>query len=155
MEVNTTGAYSPDIVYGQLTSPFRPVNVKINAHTPYDKESETENAAVSMKNFIGKPVTFKYAQGNEDEYQFGIDSGYKPSSVDTGVEVPEFPPKNVKSFSASAVSSNKDIVKGALKSGYTYDQALVMTKAQKAYSSSVGITKDPISALSSREFHVV
>lgn len=154
MEINTSGAYSPDIVYGQLTYPFKPAAITINAHTPYDKTENTdENTAVSLKDFRGNISSFKYEKDDNDDYQFGIDNGYKPTTVNSGSEAPEFPPKSVKSFSASNYS-NKDIVQGAIKKGYSYDRAVVIAKAQKAYQTSAGITNDPISALNERTFAV-
>ena len=154
MEVtNTQGAYSPDIVYGQLTSPFQPPAVHINAHTPYDKDED--NSAVTLKDFRGNVSSFKYAKEDDEAYSFGIETNFKPNSVDFGQEKPEFPPKSVKSFSASEVPSNKDIVQGAIKNGYSYDQALLVAKTQKAYSTSVGITNDPIGALNGRTFKTV
>ena len=42
METNSIGAYSPDVVYGQLSAPFMPKTITVNAHTPLDKENAEE-----------------------------------------------------------------------------------------------------------------
>ena len=49
MSTEAIGAYSPDTVYGQLTSPFTPQKIKINAHTPYDKVDENESKVFSRE----------------------------------------------------------------------------------------------------------
>ena len=134
MDSNTIGAYSPDIVYGQLTYPFTPKNVSINAHTPYDKEDESGEKAVSLKNFVHDAPKSKYASMSNDKYQFGLDTNYKPSQLETPEEY-EFPPKGINNFSKSKLSS-KDIVKGAIDRGYSADQAITVVKARNAYTNS-------------------
>ena len=54
---NNLAPYSPTTVYGQLTSPFTPKTVTINAHTPFDKVDETKSKVFSREDFTGKPLT--------------------------------------------------------------------------------------------------
>ena len=154
MDIETSGAYSPDKIYGQLSSPFLQIGVKINAHTPFDKEKEDDEAtAVSFKDFHAKQPTFKYERQVGETNTVGLESNYKPSTVSVGTEPPEFPPKNVRAFSVS--TSSKDIVQTGLSNGLTYDQAYVRVKAQKAYETSVGLTKNPVGALNERVYRTI
>ena len=150
-----SGAYSRDVVYGQLTSPFVPkqLNVKINAHTPYDKQ-QNDNGAVSLSNFVGDRLSttlMDFYSDKEDDYSFGIQSNLLNNDF---IKTTEYPPKStVSGFSASSLSS-KDIVSGALKSGYSAQQAMVISRAQNAYKNSVGITNNPIKSFSTRSYRV-
>ena len=153
MEIDTSGAYSADKVYGQLTSPFIPKNIKINAHTPYDAEEE-QASAVSLKDFRTNISKLKY-ENNGDEYKFGIQEKKEDEAVTSEIKLGVENSQNstLDSFSASSLS-NKDIVNGAIKRGYSYEQAVVIAKAQKAYESSAVVTNDPIGALNERSFQV-
>ena len=153
MSTEAIGAYSPDTVYGQLTSPFTPQKIKINAHTPYDKVDENESKAYSRDSFKAKPQAKMIYELPDDK----------------GLEKKEFPPKfnngsdenkdaeettiDVASFQASKVSS-KDIVTNSLKHGYTPEQAVAVTKAQEAYKNSAIMTKNPTGVLSTRSYKV-
>ena len=153
MEIETSGTYSSEKIYGQLSYPFLQTGIKINAHTPLDKEEDDEATSVSFKDFHAKQPTFKYERQVGETNTVGLESNYKPSTVSVGTEPPEFPPKNVRAFSVS--TSNKDIVQTGLSSGLTYDQAYVRVQAQKAYETSVGLTKNPVGALNERVYKTV
>ena len=60
---------------------------------------------------------------------------------------------DVSTFQASTISS-KDIVSNSLKHGYTTDQAIAVTKAQKAYKNSAIMTKNPTEVLSKHSYKV-
>ncbi|MBR6127113.1 hypothetical protein IKQ21_05450 [bacterium] len=150
MEVNnTSGAYSTEEVYGQLTAPFKPAAVTINAHTEFDDD---EAVTYSQSDFHKNIKSFKYAKDEqEDNYSFGIDMGYKPNTVETGAQNTEFPPKTVFTFQNSSVSGLKDPVKGTLTSGYDYNKTLIVKNAKQAYSNAAGLTKDPVGALNQKQ----
>ena len=72
MSTEAIGAYSPDTVYGQLTSPFTPQKIKINAHTPYDKVDENESKVFSREYFKGKPqakMIYELPEDTPDVYR--------------------------------------------------------------------------------------
>ena len=136
MSTEAIGAYSPDTVYGQLTSPFTPQKIKINAHTPYDKVDENESKAFSREYFKGKPQAKMIYELPENENK---------NKEENSVEVT--------SFQASTTSS-KDIVQNSLKRGYTPEQAVTVTKAQDAYKKSAVLTTDPTGVLSTCAYKV-
>ena len=136
MSTEAIGAYSPDTVYGQLTSPFTPQKIKINAHTPYDKVDENESKAFSREYFKGKPQAKMIYELPENENK---------NKEENSVEVT--------SFQASTTSS-KDIVQNSLKHGYTPEQAVAVTKAQDAYKKSAILTTDPTGVLSTCAYKV-
>lgn len=153
MSIEATGGYSPDKVYGNLTYPFTPKNISIKAHTPLDSE-DTETKAVSYNDFRkNSKVKSKLYNHKDDDYTVGIKtpsvgttlSDFKNEEVDLS--------SSVSGFSASAYSA-KDIVGGAIKRGYSAQQAVIVYRAQKAYETSAGVTKDPIKALSMRSYSV-
>ena len=47
MSTESIAPYSPNTVYGQLTSPFTPKQITINAHTPYDKVDLIEKEVIN------------------------------------------------------------------------------------------------------------
>ena len=60
MDTNSiSGAYSPKTVYGQLTSPFIPKQLIINAHNPILDAEDSESKALTLKDFVGKKTTAK------------------------------------------------------------------------------------------------
>ena len=129
MSIENIGAYSPDIVYGQLTTPFLDKQISINAHTPFDKEKEVQQAfskADFEKNISGKSFpTFEEMTTFQTQEQF------------TGVknELFEFPPKmpEVSSFQASKTNESSGWVYEAIKNGYSPSKAITVGKAQSAY----------------------
>ena len=77
MSTESIAPYSPNTVYGQLTSPFTPKQITINAHTPYDKVDENESKAYSRDSFKAKPQAKMIYELPDDK----------------GLEKKEFPPK--------------------------------------------------------------
>ena len=154
MDMESIGAYSPTTVYGQLSSPFIPKNITLNAHTPYDKEEDAE--AVSLGNYLESRPNIKLVSGAMPKEITGVGytkNGYKLQTDDKQDE-DKFPPEpGVSGFSASKLSS-KDIVSGAIKKGYTAEQAATITKAKKAYENSYLSTRNPIKTLSTRSYVV-
>ena len=149
MDIETVGAYSPTTVYGQLTSPFVPKNITINAHTPYDTEDENA-ATTSLSNYLENHPRTKLLKGSVQKSVDGVGYNKNPYKVKTGREVSKdtFPPEyGVSYFSASTLSS-KDIVSGAIKKGYTAEQAATISKAKKAYENSYIVTRNPVKTLS-------
>ena len=71
MEIESIGPYSPSTVYGQLSSPFEPKTVTVNAKTPYDKvdENSNESEVFSRKFFKGKPVAKMKIDINQNDDQ--------------------------------------------------------------------------------------
>ena len=91
MSTEAIGTYSPDTVYGQLTSPFTPQKIKINAHTPYDKVDENESKVFSREYFKGKPQAKmiyelpenenKNTKSSKDIVQNSLKRGYTPEQA--------------------------------------------------------------------------
>ena len=105
-----------------------------------------------MKDFVkGTPKVKVTVERQETE-----SLNYPPKKSDKV----DFPPKvkvgtdSVKGFSASSVNSNKGIVEGALKKGYSTEEAITITRAKQAYSRSVGINTDPIGTLTKVSYRV-
>ena len=155
MSTEAIGTYSRDTVYGHLTYPFLNGGVKINAHTPYDKVDNTQSKAVSMKDFVNtKRTKLAVDMDSINNYEENLSSSLKLDFLEKDSEkTQEFPPTTVSSFSASSLSS-KDIVGNALKNGYSTSQAVTISNANKAYKTSVVISKTPIEALSTRSYRV-
>ena len=150
MSIEAIGGYSPDIVYGNLTYPFTPKNITINAHTPFDSDKDTEAKAVTYNNFRRyTKLKTKLYDHKDDDYTVGIKIPSSNEDENKDIDLSA----SVNGFSASKYSA-KDIVNGAIKRGYSAQQAAAIYKAQKAYSTSVGVTKDPVKALSSRSYSV-
>lgn len=151
MNTEAIAPYSPNTVYGQLTSPFTPKQVKINAHTPYDKVDENESKAFSRESFKAKPqAKMIYELPENDDKK---DSDYPPKFSNSEEKDTKDKTVDVSTFQASTISS-KDIVSNSLKHGYTTDQAIAVTKAQKAYKNSAIMTKNPTEVLSKHSYKV-
>ncbi len=163
MTVEAIGAYSRDVVYGQLTYPFTPKQIKVNAHTQYDKVNETDssvsNSAIVRKAAEGTGVTTKIqTQKDFDEIKNLNSSKYLTAKTNSEKEEkeekPEFPPKSlVGTFAASSLSSY-DIVSNSLKKGYSVKEALVISRANDAYKNSAVGTKNAVKSLSTRTYSV-
>ena len=163
MTVEATGAYSRDVVYGQLTYPFTPKQTKINAHTPYDKESvsnDTATNSAAMRTAIeGNNITSKL----QTQKDFDNIKKLNPSQFlvtktnedkDENEEKKEFPPKSlVGTFTASSLSSY-DIVSNSLKKGYSAKEAIIISKAHDAYKNSAIGTKNAVKSLSTRSYRI-
>ena len=154
MNTESIGPYSPTTIYGQLTSPFTPKLVTINAHTPYDKVDEEEQSQVFSRDFFeGRPQAKMIYELPDKEYlAMGI-SEYRSNSGSDSDEDTSSKPIELSSFVASQASS-KDIVQNSLKRGYSTEEAIAMKEAQNAYKNSATLTKDPIGALSTRSYRV-
>lgn len=158
MSTEAIGAYSPDTVYGQLTSPFTPQKIKINAHTPYDKVDENKSKVFSREHFKGKPQAKMIYELPEDKNSVNIANKefppkYNGNKVENNKDTEEKTTIDVTTFQASKASS-KDIVQNSLKHGYTPEQAVAINKAQEAYKKSAILTKDPAATLSTRSYKV-
>ena len=154
MSIDSIGAYSPEKVYGQLTRPFKPDMVKINAHTPYDKE-KTENTTPTnaLYDTIGKKTNLKDEYKNiQDKVE--VDTiGIKINKDESDETEKDKNNANIAAFSKSTLSK-KDFVNNALKQGYSAQEAAVIDRAQKAYEKSATVGKDPIKALKEKTFKV-
>ncbi len=148
MSTEAIGAYSPDTVYGQLTSPFTPQKIKINAHTPYDKVDENESKVFSRDYFKGKPqakMIYELPENENKDFPPKFDNGDDKDKEENSIEVASF---------QASVASSKDIVQNSLKHGYTAEQAVAVTKAQDAYKKSAILTTDPTGVLSTCAYKV-
>ena len=158
MSTESISAYSRDNVYGQLTSPFTPKQIKINAHTPYDKVDEDEPKVFSRDHFKSKPQAKMIYELPEDSNSVNFNNKEFPpkfdnNNTDTTKDAEEKTTIDVTTFQASKASS-KDIVKNSLKHGYTPEQAVAINKAQEAYKKSAILTTDPVGTLSTRSYRV-
>ena len=139
MSIENIGAYSPDTVYGQLTTPFLDKKIQINAHTPFDQDEEVKQTF--SKNDFEKNIsekvfpTFEEMTTFEEEKQvFGVPS-----------EQLEFPPKmpSISTFQASNTKTSSEWVNAALKNGYSANKAVLIGKAYSTYSKVVSQEKTP------------
>ncbi len=132
MNIDTTGAYSKDKIYGQLTMPFANKPVVINAHTPYDNENS--NSAVSRADFLkNSQVQNRYTIKDILENNgIKLDDSLK---TDIGiVEMKEFPPESgLATFNLTNLQNNSDVALNAIKNGYMPDRSIVVAKAYRAY----------------------
>lgn len=138
--------YSPTTIYGQLTSPFTPKTVTINAHTPYDKVDEEKSEVFSRDYFKGKPqakIAYELPEVNQE---------FPPKNTVSDAESDK-KPVELTPFSASSASSS-DIVQSSLKRGYTPQEAVALKDAQNAYKNSAVMTKDPTGTLSTCSYRV-
>ena len=151
MSTEAIGAYSPDTVYGQLTSPFTPQKIKINAHTPYDKVDEDESKVYSRTHFKGKPQAKMIYELPESDNKF--DASKYAQKTDSESDTKNTAQIEVSAFQASKTSS-KDLVQNSLKRGYSTTEAVAVTKAQNAYRNSAILTDDPTGVLSTCSYRV-
>ena len=152
MDTQSIGPYSPTTIYGQLTSPFTPKQITINAHTPYDKIDEEEQSKVfSREYFQGRPQAKIVYELPETERNFDLNK-YIPAREEDEKKQ-EFTPPELSVFSASSISS-KDIVHQSLQRGYSPEQAIVIKNAQASYKNSAVLTDDPARALSTCSYKV-
>ena len=152
----TTDTVSSAVSYGQLTYPFTPKNIVINAHTPYDNESD-EDKSVPIATYVQDHPNVKLKNKDLQKEVKGVGlvknvyNVKKEEDDDDGTQ--NFSKMSVSSFSASTLSS-KDIVSNALKKGYSPEQAATIGKAKKAYENSFLVTKNPVKTLSTRTYTV-
>ena len=150
MDLQAVGAYSPDVVYGQLSSPFEPKQFHINAHTPYDKVDETENKAVSRESFLQYNKTKMKVKIGDDNDRYGLK--YPPEKKEDSEETTT--KNDINYFSYSTTKKSKDIVSKSLKNGYSVEQAITMAKAEKAYKNGVMQTNNAVKSLSQCSYKV-
>lgn len=156
MNTEAVGAYSPTTIYGQLTSPFVPKSITINAHTSFDNMDDAEGVTFSKEDFQGKPQAWMKISIDTDLEEFGLSDNYKTvansdNQNNSGQVVVSS--NKVSGFSKSNLSS-KDIVNSSLKKGYSTSEAIVISKAQQAYSRGIMTTSNATEALSSCEYKV-
>ena len=156
METERIAAYSPNTIYGQLSSPFTPKQIHINAHTEFDKDpaketfsrsdfsSKTPTKIKVDYSSLEKPDVSKYQKKSEEKVV-----GFKNDQNNSE----KTQTQNVNSFTASSLS-NKDIVNNSLKKGYSVEQVAVVLRAKDAYNNSSTLTKNPIKTLSTRVYNV-
>ena len=132
MSIESTGGYSPDKVYGQLTSPFINKMVHINAHPSSEKTDNSET--VSLSNFI--PTK---ASARVDVAEISAAGASKAKEINEG----KFPPDPNETDGANKLTdfSSKKIVDGALKKGYSAREAIVIKNAAVSYAnaSKIGV----------------
>lgn len=134
METQAVTPYSPTTVYGQLSSPFIVKSVSINAHTA--NEAVVEDVGTFSRDYFTEgSARFKYA------------ASYSPSSI-ASIQSEN----GIHSFSAS--SGSGDIVKTALNSGYSANEAITVSNAKAAYSRSAVATRNPVSALRGCKYNI-
>ena len=164
MSIENLAPYSPTTVYGQLTSPFTPKTITINAHTPYDKvdESTDESKVYSRAYFEGKPQARNVYDGiYEYESYYPDDFPPKPSNINSNnnsfnsqdVQTTKKNSQELSSFSVSSYSDNQ-ILKGALTQGYSVNESVVIQNAYNAYQRSALITKNAPEVLSTCSYRV-
>ena len=157
MSTEAIGAYSPTTVYGQLTSPFTPNNIKINSHTPYDKTDESEQSkATSRENFLEKSKHIAKMKYELPKIKDDKGSNKTNKGITIGTEEEDKAPVaqvDITTFQASKIS-DKDLVHNSLKQGYSTGEAIHIKNAQKAYKNSSFTTKEPVQYLSTREYKV-
>ena len=158
MSIENTGAYSPDTIYGQLTTPFLDKQFSLNSHTPYDKTEETKQA-FSQADFLKNVNNAKF-QASDDIRELKAMELNEQLKMDIGVvvEVSEFPPKpsSVSSFQASTLRDGDNLVYQALKGGYSADKAIIVGKAHSAYSKIINQEKfiNPVNNLQEKNYRV-
>ena len=158
MNTEITGAYSPDTIYGQLTTPFLDKQFSINAHTPYDKTEDTKQS-FSQTDFLKKVNNAKFQVSDDIREMKGMKLN-EELKKDIGVvaEISEFPPKpsSVSSFQASTLLDGDNLVYQALRNGYPADRAIVIGKAHNAYANIINQEKfvNPINNLINKNHQV-
>ena len=140
---NNLAPYSPTTVYGQLTSPFTPKTVTINAHTPFDKVDETKSKVFSREDFTGKPLTKIIYSELANNYLLEVEK--EDDNILNNYDV--------SSFSISEFS-NDNILKGVLTAGYSPKEAETIKMANEAYKKSVVITNKAPEVLSKCSYKV-
>ncbi len=140
MSIEQVAPYSPDIVYGQLTSPFKTPKVTINSHVSGEDIKESD-ATYSRADFQRKTGTSMIS------LQLGtvnvIFEGIKDKNT----------PAEITNFCASEMSSNS-VLRDSLKNGYSVEQSVVMQNAHNAYYRSSTITDDPSNTLGTCSYRV-
>lgn len=149
MDMDISGAYSPNTIYGQLTMPFLNKPVHINSHTPYDK-TDTNASALSKSDFYKTTPQARVSVEDihntkgialDDELVNDLFKDDKANLLSN----------NINNFQSSVYKSNKDVVHTALQNGYSAEQAVNAAKAFKAYSANtVNDYSQPIKLLSAQ-----
>ena len=140
MSIESLAPYSPDTVYGHLTSPFKPSKITINAHTSLDNTENIDESEVYSRAYFKSKPQAQVVDMEQGSYEVGLNTESTPQA-------------EVTNFSASKISSNS-ILRDSLKQGYSTEEAVVMQNAYNAYSRSSVITSNPVSSLSSCSYKV-
>ena len=140
MSIESLAPYSPDTVYGHLTSPFKPSKITINAHTSLDNTENIDESEVYSRAYFKSKPQAQVVDMEQGSYEVGLNTESTPQA-------------EITNFSASKISSNS-ILRDSLKQGYSTEEAVVMQNAYNAYSRSSVITSNPVSSLSSCSYEV-
>lgn len=143
MSAENLTPYSKTTVYGELTSPFTPKQITINAHTPFDKVEENESKAYSRVDFSGKPQTKIIYSKLANNYEIEIEK------EDNEI----FKQNELSNFSISEFTDD-NILKGVLSSDYSPEEAAIIKKAEEAYKKSITMTKKAPENLSKCSYRV-
>ena len=140
MSIESLAPYSPDTVYGKLTSPFKPPKITINAHTSLDNTENIDKSEVYSRAYFNSKPQAQVVDLEQGSYEVGLNTESTPQA-------------EVTNFSASKISSNS-ILRDSLKQGYSTEEAVIMQNAYNAYSRSSVITSNPVSSLSRCSYKV-
>ena len=152
MSIEQVQPYSPDTVYGNLTMPFLDKPVHINAHTPIDEEDG--NTVLNRGSFYNNLTQGKVSvEDIRDMNSLQLDDCLK---VDIGIKVAkDFPPEpSVAVFQASTYSNGSDVVKDALKMGYTGPESIKFGNAYNSYRNAMVLGNNPVQTLINTNFAV-
>ena len=144
MSTENLAPYSPTTVYGQLTSPFTPKTISINAHTPFDKVDKTESGAFSREFFEIKPQTKLIYTELSNNYLYEVENE----------ELEFYKNTNVSNFSVSEFSKDK-YLNGTLNSGYSPKETATINKVNEAYKKSALFAKNGTDILSKCSYKVL
>ena len=150
MSIENLAPYSPSTIYGQLTSPFTPKQITINAHTPYDKVEEQDAPEVfSRASFQARPqARIVYDEMSEIKPNYEEQNSTDEKNTAATRAEDELSPFSVSSF------SDNTILKGALSQGYSVRESVVIQNAYDAYQRSALITKDAAGVLNTCSYRV-
>mgnify|MGYP006988900638 CR=1 FL=1 len=161
MSIEAAGAYSPDIIYGQLTMPFANKPTSVNAHTSYDKTEEDENTTGVMPT---KAISSGDLYNNKSRMLASVQEIRNTRGIDLNknllskIEMPEwveFPPESpVDLFRLSSFNKKSNIIYDAVQNGYSTDEAVAISKAHVAYATAARMPQNPVRALLNTDYIV-
>lgn len=126
MSTENLAPYSPTTVYGQLTYPFTPKTISINAHTPFDKVDKTESEAFSREFFEIKPQTKLIYTELSNNYLYEVENE----------ELELYNSSDISRFSVSEYSKD-NYLNGMLSKDYSPKEMAAMKKVNDAYKMSL------------------
>ena len=127
MSTEAVGAYSKDIIYGQLTSPFIKKMVHINAHPSSEAVSDSSQT-VSLRNF--RPSK---AEARVNVNEIAATGAAKAKEINDGSFPPD--PANTEDAQKLTPFSSSKLVKGAIQKGYSIQEAMTISQAANSYAS--------------------